>query len=94
MKFYAEKLGANRTLFGRKLNNVNVLGRKRSMNSNISNYMPFLEKEKSSGLERDFRPHQDHINTVKNHLAMEGQETFIHHGKKMSDRKAWQRKKH
>ena len=94
MKFYGEKLGANRKLFGRKVNNVNVLGRKLSMNSNERHYMPFLEKEKSSGLERDFRPHSDHINTVKNHLAMEGQAAFQHHGSKMSDRKMWQRKKH
>ena len=94
MKIYGRKLGLNRKLYGGKMNNVNILGRKLSVNSNEKHYIPFLEKEKSSGLERDFRPHQDHINLVKNHLAMEGQQSFIHHGKKMTDRKAWQRKKH
>ena len=94
MKFYAEKLGLNRQIYGRKLNSINVLGRKLNVNSNGRHYMPFLEKEKSSGLERDFRPHSDHINTKKNQLAMEGQQSFTHHGKKMSDRKSWERKKH
>ena len=91
---FGQKLGLNHKIMGRKLMSGNVLGRKMGMNKNTRFYMPHLEKEKVSGLEKDFRHHKDHIDTVTNHLPLDGQAAFQHHGKSMSDRKAWQRKKH
>jgi hypothetical protein len=93
MKVFGKKLGLNNKIMGRKLMGGNILGRKMSINQSPF-YMPPHEKEKISGLEKDFRHQKDHINTVTNHLPMEGQPQFQHHSKSMSDRKAWQRKKH
>ena len=93
MKVFGKKLGLNHNIMGRKLMSGTVLGKK--MNANhTSPFMPHHEKEKVSGLEKDFRNQKDHINIVTNHLPMEGQPQFQHHSKSMSDRKAWQRKKH
>ena len=61
---------------------------------NSKHHSMHQEKEKTSGLERDYRSNGDHINVSNSHLPLDGQEMFQHHGKKMTDRKAWQRKKH
>lgn len=94
MYVLGKKLGFNNNMMGRKMGSGNVLGKKLSITHNQKYYMPHLEKEKSSGLERDFRHNSDHINTVQGHLPLDGQDAFQHHSKKLSDRKSWQRKKH
>jgi hypothetical protein len=98
MKFIGQKLGGHSgKVMGSKLGNYGkVMGQKMNLHKSRNHSMhQEQEKEKTSGLEKgDYRSNVDHINVSNSHLPLDGQELFQHHGKKMSDRKSWQRKKH